>query len=322
MKTLFTFVSIALLSVSSVFATDEATVANWQFPIDGWFAGAGSPVEGIAAHPRSVAPVTEIVDFDAASADFDATWATVAGNGNAIANALGNPDSENGPTDFTGAFKVLYDDANIYVLLQFTDYDVTGTESVEFPLAPYFKLDATDRAAGDWWNPQNAWYTRYSQFGANKITCTKDGFSNTNAMMVNFTGAGIGSINWGGTSTTWTDYLFVDDKTAPASKTVKWIVSIGYKALTGEYRPTFTKVDLLKGISFDLKVNDFDPDDAPNVDPTKTDFTPAEYWFSATNNEAYMSTIYAGFLVKDISAATSVNQVKMLDFAKITSTHW
>ncbi len=322
MKTLFTFVSIALLSVSSVFGqADNAAVANWVFPIEGWFAGAAAPAVGIDAYPRAQADATVVANFDAATANFDAAWAS-AGTAyvlGAPGKRLGLAGSENGAADFTGSFKTLYDDNNMYILLQWTDDDVTGTETAEVCLSPYLKLDATDRAAGTWYNEHNAWYDRYNQFGANKLTFKKTGFDA--AMMINFTDAGVGSINWGGTTPTLTNNLFVDDKTAPASKTVKWIISIGYPVLTGTYRPNFNKTIWAglnggKGISFDLKVNDTDADDALNTDATPV-AKPAEYWWNTTSNDCWQANFYAGFLKP--AAPSAVNDLKTVDFAKITA---
>jgi len=302
MKKLTSFFLVALLSASSAFASDDTFVANWQLPIDWWFAGAGAPAEGIDAYPRTQAEATKISNFDAATADFDAAW-TSAGTafniGGAAGNRLGLAKSDKGAADFTGSFKALYDDNNMYILVQWTDDDVTGTESAEICLSPYFKLDATDRT-----DFPTAWYTRWSQFGANKLVFKKTGFDA--AMMVNFNDTigsanlGKGTINWGGTTPTLTNNLFVDDKTAPASKTVKWIITIGYPVLTGSQRPDFNKTIWAglnggKGISFDLKVNDIDADDELNTDETPV-AKPAEYWFSSTNNDAWMSNIYAGFL--------------------------
>jgi len=300
MKKLFTFFSIALLSVSGVLAqnTDSAYVANWQLPIDWWFAGATAPAEGIDAYPRIQATAQPVSTFDAATADFDATWASVTGSGNVIgataAKILGVPASNTGSEDLKdAAYKVLYDQSNMYILLQWTDQDVIGTETVELCLSPYFKLDAADRT-----DFPTAWYTRWSQFGANKLVFDKNGFNS--AMMVNFDAAGVGSINWGGTTEILTNYLFLDDKTAIGSNTVKWIVTIGYPVFTGEYRPEFDATTWKalndgKGISFDLKINDFDADDALNsADPPVP--APAEYWWNSTNNDCWMTTMYAGFL--------------------------
>jgi hypothetical protein len=295
MKKLFTFLSISLLSVSGLFAqTDAERVANWQLPIDWWFAGATAPAVGIDAYPRKQAMAEAVTAFDAATANFDAAWALVAGNGNVMANALGLAASNTGPDDFKdAAFKVLYDESNMYILLQFTDDDVTGNELLEMCLSPYFKLDVPDRT-----DFPTAWYTRWSQFGANKLTFDKNGFSA--AMMVNVDTAGVGHINWGGTTEILTNNLFVDNHTATGSKTVKWIITVGYPVLTGEYRPDFN-VEIWKalndgkGISFDMKVDDVDADDAFNTDDPPAQ-KPAEYWWNADNNDCWMSTMFAGFL--------------------------
>lgn len=314
MKTLTSFFLTALLSVSSVFAADDAFVTNWQLPIQGWFPNAAAPAEGIDAYPRATASAAVITSFNAQTADFDATWATVAGAGYLIGkpgSRLGLAASEKGAADFTGSYKIFYDNANLYVLVQWTDDDVTGTESAEICVAPYFKLDAVDRTG-----LATAWYARYSQFGANKLAFKKTGFAA--AMMVNFDAAGAGTLDWGGTTPTLTANLFVDDKTAASSKTVKWIISIGYDALEGVHRPEFNTTKwaaLEKGISFDLKINDEDGDDALTAD-AKPEKKPAEYWWNATNNDAWQSTIFAGFVKM---ATTSNNVVKMENFATITA---
>jgi len=316
MKKLTSFFLVALLSASSAFASDETIVANWQFPIDGWFAGAAAPAVGIDAYPRAQAEATMVANFDAATADFDAAWAS-AGTANILGadgKRLGLAGSDNGAADFTGSFKTLYDDNNMYILVQWTDDDVTGTESAEICLSPYLKLDAADRAdavGGEWYHTSTAWYTRYSQFGANKLVFKKTGFDA--AMMVNFSEAGVGSINWGGTTPTLTNNLFVDDKTAPASKTVKWIISIGYPVLTGTQRPDFNKTIWAglnggKGISFDLKLNDTDADDALNADATPV-AKPAEYWWNTTSNDCWQANFYAGFLAPKAAPVIPVETI-------------
>jgi len=295
MRKLFTFLIVATLSMLHGFAqTDAEITAKWQFPIDWWFPNAPVPEGGIENYPRSQAMAEMRTGFNAATAKFDEVWASVAGNGNVIGSTaghiLGLPASNKGADDFKdAAFKVIYDESNMYILLQWTDDDVTGNESAELCLAPYFKLDVDDKAQ---------WYSRYSQFGANKLQFNNKGFSA--AMMVNFDADGKGSINWGGTTETLTNNLFLDDKSVAGTKTVKWIITIGYPALTGEYRPDFS-VDSWKalnggkGISFDMKVNDVDTDDAFNTDATPVQ-KPAEYWWSSTSNDAWQSNMYAGFL--------------------------
>ena len=278
--------------------SDDEYVANWQLPIDFWFAGVAAPAEGIDGVQRKQAMAEAVTNFDAVSADFDATWASVPGDGNVIGasseNIFGLPGSNTGPDDFKdAAFKVLYDESSMYILLQFTDDDVTGEEFVELCTSPYLKLDATDRE-----DFPTAWYTRWSQFGANKITVNKNGLSA--AMMVNFDSDGVGHIDWGGTTDILSNNIFVDDHTAIGSNTVKWIISVGYPALTGEYRPDFNteiwkSLNEGKGISFDMKVNDKDADDALSADEVPVQ-QPAEYWWNSTNYDGWMCTIYAGFL--------------------------
>lgn len=301
MKTLFTFLFVTLFCVAGLFAQDEgdaAYVANWKFPIAGWFPGVAVPAEGIDAYPRKEVKASEVTTFDASGANFDAEWAKIPGNGNAIANQLGNNASHKGVNDFKDAsFKAFFDDANIYILLQYTDDYVTGKETVEVAWAPYLKINAPEVT-----EMPSAWYARYRQFGAYKATFKTTGFDA--AMMVKGGDTNVdgshGNLNWGGTTDTLTTNLFLDDHTVTGSKTVKQIITIGFMALTGEARPDFNKeiwqaLNGGKGISFDMKVNDDDTDDALNTDATPV-IKPAEYWWNSTNNDAYAVTWYAGFL--------------------------
>jgi hypothetical protein len=293
MKKMFTFIFVAVMGLSNLTAqTDAEITANWQFPIDWWFPNAAMPEGGVASYARSTAFAKVTDSFDPVAGSFDEAWAS-AGKGNVIgstpAHILGLAESNNGADDFKdAAFKVLYDASNMYILLQWTDDDVTGSESIELCLSPYFRLDVAEDAK---------WYARFNQFGANKLAFKKTGFDA--AMMVNFDADGKGSINWGGTTETLTDNLFLDDKTEAGSKTVKWVVTIGYAALTGEFRPEFN-VDIWKalndgkGISFDMKVNDVDTDDALTGDPAAQ--KPAEYWWSSRTNDAWQSNMFVGFI--------------------------
>ncbi|HEY3372376.1 MAG TPA: T9SS type A sorting domain-containing protein [Prolixibacteraceae bacterium] len=293
MKNLFTFLSIVLFSISSLFAqTDAERVAKWQLPIYGWFAGAAAPAVGIDAYPRQEAKAEVVTSFDAAAVDFDTKWGSVAGDGNVIANISGNSASNTGFSDLKdAAFKVLYDENKMYILLQFFDDDITGNESINLCLSPYFKLDAPDRT-----DFPTAWYTRWSQFGANKLVFNKTGFAS--ALMANFDVDGIGSVIWEGTTETLTNNLSLVDKTVEGSNKVKWIISIGYPVLTGEYRPLFNKeiwktLNGGKGISFDLVINDTDTDDGLDGNGTPK---PAIYWWNEAIGESWWSNIFAGFL--------------------------
>jgi hypothetical protein len=292
MKTLFTFLFVALLCVTNVFAQapddgDAAFVAGWTAPIPDWWATLPTDVP-----LKKQAIATQVSTFDAVGCDFDAEWAKIPGDGNKLGDVgsrLGLAASDKGDADFSGAFKVLYDDATIYILLQYTDDDITGNETVELAWAPYLKIKAPDLVA----LPQ-AWYTRYTQFGAYKATFKTTGFDA--AMMVDGATAGV---NWGGTNDLLSPNLFLDNHSAVGSKTIKYIYSLSFSVLTGEARPEFSvpiwqALNDGKGISFDMKVNDFDSDDAMKADASGT--APAEYWWNTKHNDCYALTSYAGFL--------------------------
>lgn len=311
MNRIFTFLIVALFSATSLIAQDEndsTYVKDWKFPIGWWFPNQPIPEEGIEAYPRLTTMATVVTSFDAVAVNFDTEWAKIPGDGNIIGGEgkrLGLAASDKGAADFTGAFKTITDGSNIYILLQYTDDDVTGTESVEIAWAPYLKINAVDPDGV----PQ-AWYARYFQFGAYKATFKSTGFDA--AMVVTGGGANEdgsnGLLEWGGTNDILANYLFVDDKTAVGSKTIKQIITIGFPCLTGEARPDFNmeiwnKLNDGKGISFDLKVNDTDADDALNTDETPVQ-KPAEYWWNSTNNDVYAVTWYAGFIGVEESIPT------------------
>ncbi len=290
MKNLFTFLLVTLICVPGMFAQDEGDsvfVAEWTAPVATWW-----PKPATEVPARAQATAIEVASFDAEGCDFDAEWAKIPGNGNAIASQLGLNESHKGADDFKdAAFKVFCDAGAIYILMQYTDDDVTGNESVEIAWAPYLKIDARREIAG----LEGAWYTRYVEFGGYKATFKSTGFDA--AMMV--TGA-TGAVNWGGTNDILTANLFMDDHTAVGSSTIKRIYTIGYPALTGEARPDFdlgiwNTLNDGKGISLDMKVNDVDADDALNTDPTPV-AKPAEYWWNTTTNDCWAITYFAGFL--------------------------
>ncbi len=307
MKTLFTSLFVALIGVASLFAQapdegDAAFVAGWTAPVPSWWAPL--PAE---APVKKQAIATAASSFDAVTCDFDAEWAKIAGEPNKLGDAgsrLGLPASDKGTADFSGSFKVTYDDATIYVLLQYTDDDVTGDETVELAWAPYLKINAPDLAA----SPQ-AWYARYQQFGAYKATFKTTGFDA--AMMID---GSTGGVNWGGTNDILSTSLFMDNHSAVGSKTLKYIYSISFSALTGEARPEFNtsiwqSLNDGKGITFDMKVNDVDADDALNADATPVK-KPAEYWWNTTHNDCYALTAYAGFISSGTPVSADSKYVK------------
>jgi hypothetical protein len=269
-------------------SADAKYVAGWTNPIPGWWAAL--PAE---EPTRKQAVSSHVAPFDAQSSDFDLVWSKIPGDGNKLGDAgsrLGLPASDKGDADFSGSFKTICDDNNIYVLLQYTDDDVTGNETVEIAWAPYLKIDAPDLPT----LPQ-AWYARYIQFGAYKASFKTTGFDA--AMMVD---GSTGNVNFNGTNDLLSTNLFLDNHTAAGSKTIKQIYTIGYAAITGEARPDFNlevwkALNDGKGISLDMKVNDVDTDDALNT-ATPAENKPAEYWWNTKNNDCYALTTYAGFL--------------------------
>ncbi len=297
MKNLFTFLLVTLIGVTGLFAQapdagDADFVATWATPLPTWFAKLPA-----TAQVKKMATTTAVSNFDAAVADFDAEWAKIPGDGNVIGeegSRLGLAASDKGDADFKGSFKVLADESYIYIMLQYTDDDVTGNETVEIAWAPYDSINAPRLET----LPQ-AWYARYIQFGAYKATFKNTGFDA--AMMIDgsVTNANT-AINWGGTNDILSANLFVDNFTTVGSNTVKQIISIGFACLTGDARPEFNTeiwkmINSGKGISFDLKVNDIDTDDALNTaDPAVQ--KPAEYWWNAKNNDSYALTAYSGYL--------------------------
>ncbi len=269
---------------------DAAYVADWATPLPTWFAKLPSEEQ---VHKQASA--AKVASFDAEAADFDAEWAKISGDGNVIGaegSRLGLTASDKGEADFKGAYKVAFDDANMYILLKYDDDDITGNETAEVAWAPYYSIDAPVLEA----LPQ-AWYARYFQFGAYKATFKNTGFDA--AMLIDGSAAN-GAINWGGTNDILSANLYLDDHTTVGSSTVKQIITIGFACLTGDARPEFnemiwTELNEGKGISFDLKVNDIDTDDALNT-ATPAVQKPAEYWWNAKHNDSYALTAYAGFL--------------------------
>ena len=312
MKTIFTFLSVALISSCNLFAQDEGDslfVADWTAPIASWW-----PALSAETPIRNQASATQVASFDAIGCNFDTEWAKIAGSGNVIDNQLGNNPSHKGSEDFKdAAFKVFCDADNMYILLQYTDDDVTGTETVEIAWAPYLKIKAKEITG-----LSQAWYTRYTEFGAYKATFKSTGFDA--AMLVE---GKTGTVNWGGTNDILSTNLYLDDHTTTGSKTIKQIFTIGYAALTGPARTTFNteiwkSLNGGKGISFDVKVNDVDADDADDTSdpPVKK---PAEYWWNTTINDCWAITWYAGFLNIANPVGMELSKTSASIFTKITS---
>lgn len=320
MKT-FTALFVAMfLSLSLTFADDKADstfVSTWVQALP-WLGPVVVPTQAaIDAMPRKEIFADSVSGFDAQGSIFDEEWAKIPGNGNAIANPTGLAASNEGAADFTGAFKVLYDDANIYILLKYLDDDVTGLETVQLMWAPYLKLYAPK------FTKLTANYFRYSQFGATKATFTKTGYKNS--MLITPTKDAY-TINWSGTTPDLTATAYLDDKTEPASNTVKQIITLGYAAITGEARLAFDPsiwraTNGGKGISFDIRVKDIDAldDMQPAVDP-ETSSKAADYNWNSTVNDGYVVTYLSGFLAP-AKLVTGIADTKFENriFGKVTS---
>jgi len=340
MKKLISLFVVAFMCVASTFADDASIVANWQFPIAWWFPqGISIPAGGIDAYPRAQALGDSIADFDAAGAVFDEVWTSlnkqgISGAGFPITKVTGNTPSDFGANDFSGAMKFVYDQNNIYVLLKYQDDDITGNESVEIMWAPYFNIPEISALANVIANKndikQQVAYARYAQFGAYKAAFTSKGYKD--AMIVDFTAAGVGAMPTSGTNALLTNNLSFDDKTDLGSHVVKAIYTIGYQALTGNAyagalnaRPNFnTKIWRAlnggKGISFDVHIIDKDANDANNTAATPVP-TPAEYWWNSSHNDGWCENYYSGFLgVRQLTALSSVYSNKPAIFGEVTST--
>lgn len=340
MKTLLSLLFSTFLFVGVAMATDTSIVSNWKFPIEYWYPQTASisvPAGGVDNYPRAQALADSIGDFDPAGVNFDAVWTQLnkqgdSGAGYPIAHTTGNPLSDKGAADFTGAWKAVYDQNNIYILIKYTDDAIKGNETVELMWAPYLSIPAIAAlpAASLPNCVVQAPYARYAQFGGYKVSYSATGISG--AMIVDFSATGVGKINWSGTDAVLTSALSFDNKTELGSKTIKAIYTIGFQALTGNAysaalnaRPTFNNsvwraLNEGKGISFDIKVSDTDPDDQLNtaVPPVEK---PQEYWWNTTSNDGYAMTYYSGFLGvrKTISAVNQVYSNRRSIFGEVTS---
>ena len=312
MKTLTSYILLVLFcvftSVAKADSGDSTIVANWQFPIQGWFPNS-SIISGVVNNQAVAMPAP--TNFDALNSNFDNVWASSTIS-YPIANPVNNPSADKGATDFSGAFKVFYDDANMYIFLQYTDDSHTGNESYELMFAPYYKINAIENifAAAT----PGAQYVRYSAFGGYKATFSDQAFSS--AMTLGFDATGAGNIGWSDSPAILAANLFENDHTSTGSNVIKKIFTIGYGALTGDARPNFDPIiwktlNNGKGISFDIKVNDDDAGD---------NGISASYWWNSTSNDGYALTYYSGFL--GIQGATDVKQTLIANtiYKNITST--
>lgn len=318
MKKLTSFILVTLLSATGFIAKadDAAGIALWSFPLQ-W--GFPWDAENLT-HPHAEAVASlALNNFDAQNSDFDAVWTSLT-NEYPIVNAPTNAESAKGATDFTGSFKVMYDNGNIYVLLKYTDDDVTGNETTEIMWSQDLKIDAiplvfsTEKVASQ--------YVRYFEFGGTKASFSNTGFSS--AFTVEGSKESVSSqLNFAANPAVYSNNLFVNDHTSISSPNERKLVyTIGFPALTGELRPTFdiptwSALNGNKGITFDVKVNDPDADDVMSTDAVPVPLS-AGYWWNSTSNAGWDITSYSGFLAPDVQAGINNVMAKPAIFGKVT----
>ena len=337
MKTLLSFFLAAFICVSAFAVEDVAYIANWKLPIKTWYKFT-EPAGGLSAivAGQAYADTVAVAGFDAATSNFDNAWDAISGNGYAIgsttANINGLVASDHGAADFSGSYKVLFDEFNMYILLKYTDDDIKGTETVEVAWSQEYKNEAIAALAASKSTFTSHGYNRYYAFGGEKVAFTTTAFKN--AWLIKFDAGGTASMA-DGTDAGLAANLFIDNRGATTGAgVVKQVITIGYPALTGEQRPNFDQkiwrtLNGGKGISFDLKVVDIDSDDALNTATTPVP-KPAEYWWNAINNDGYAVTWYSGYLAprlntgfKTVNASSNIfgkmlaNKVEMNEFTNV-----
>ena len=191
-------------------------------------------------------------------------------------------------------FKVGYDDDNIYVFMNYLDYEIpNGRELIEVAVSPYIKLETMGPLyaldGSDW--TAAASHFRYRELGAYKITANSDGVEGVMVLL--------------GEHRTAEDsqavaaeldidlYSHTDGVNNPMH--LMWIVRFPIYSLT-DYReadfdyPTWAEANDGKGISFDIKIKDNDTGDSA------TGASGRDYWWSSDGNNGFFSTSYSGTL--------------------------
>ena len=296
MKKLTSFlVSMLLVSVLNVKADDAAVVANWQFPVWQWVT---MPTPTADSHEKMIAVVDSVPDnFDPITANFTSVWNGIQRAAYPITKNIGLAASNKGAADFAGGFKVLFDENSFHVLVQFIDDDITGNETFEFCMAQDYKIPAIQIGTNGALDRDQ--YFRYEAFGGLKSQF-KLSTGYVNVMNMKFSEAGVGSVNWGGTTELLTANHSMKNHTVAGSGLVQVIFTFGYPVLTGVARPDFDHniwktLNEGKGISFDILVGDVDTDDELNTASTPAK-TPAKYAWNSSHNDVYALNAYAGFL--------------------------
>lgn len=313
-----TYLFIAASMIAGSVATAQTVADDLQYIQDNewrwdWAPGANTnPADGFV---QQQAVAYERTGYAPESDDFDEVW-NVYETSYSIANLRGssdggNDDNHTGPADFTGAFKVLYDDdfGSVFVLLRYEDDDITGNETYELMWQQEEKIEAIQSLVSDGTiedhNPYGTVtgsaalkpYMRYLAFGGYKA-----GFNNseyTGSMTIDPTLTSIPT--WTNTSVLTNGIVEVYDKTGTAQGVKKIVFELTYNAFSGAQRTALTKEKWTalndgKGFSFDIKVTDNDAAGS------------GEYWWSSNLNAGFAITKHSGFVAPAIESSVSTQK--------------
>jgi len=320
MKTKFTLLAVALISVTSAFSqtfADAEFVKTWNYDIAGHQQRITKPVIGQDVDAAVVKKSTVAVlktGLTPATLDFDAVYATL-GTANVFeSKANGNtcnerPWNDISVTDFVGEWKAAYDDGFLYIFLKYADDIDTGGETVEVMWSNAFKIDAPDtitsvrNVSGSTASVINgvyqlnstdstALYWRFEQFGGYKAAFTvAAGFRDAMVLSGGARGTagapGVHSCNYAAKPALLSDNLAFFNKTDVATPLLKkHIMKIGFAAFTGIYRPDFNNdlwntLNNNRGLSFEISVKDLDGDEISDpATPTATKKEAAGYFWN------------------------------------------
>lgn len=276
-------------------------------------------------HPKANAQVyLANVNFefdvkDDPSINFDQVWQSIPGEGYAIDKHVNNPGIED-PSDFSGKFKLMYNQEGLIILSQVNDDDILFTETLQIMWSPYvnitseFKSIIGNSAQEKEW--RNWTYARYSTMGAWLARFNKNGFDGA----INFKGDG--TVNWGDKPAGWdTNILTFYEQTG---NTIKQIVllpwadcfngaDLGYTFDAAHFE------QMVEALSFDVKFCDDDSED-PILSKS-----PDIYFWNSTAQNGYWSNYYSGYAKAPhgtLNLSTDHLQFSALSSSKTFSLSW
>ncbi len=309
--TLFLFLNVFVLGLMA----QPFLGVSWV----GWHNEPSSDNPGYANTPYDKAEYTAIKAPDGwayaditDAASFDATWG-ILGDSMAVANATNTDggdlfDLGSGNT-FGSAWKAVHDGANLYVLLKY--WDVNGQANADSrsweictqPTSPD-RHEPTFKAAQDSAENvkvayENQAYARVIELGGGKALFKDGAVSEFAASVGNADGSlggpdgakylrgGWGANDFGLTSlAVATHFWDVDaDGTIRAIMVMPFDGALAYPADPANLEGDYIAVEPGDKISFEVKSNALTGEDAK-----------VEYWWSSTQNNAYASNYYAGYL--------------------------